>query len=634
MLESEVAPLMYVIGTAGHIDHGKSALVRALTGIDPDRLREEKERGLTIDLGFAWLKLPSGVEVSIVDVPGHERFIKNMLAGAGGIDLALLVVAADEGVMPQTREHLAILDLLGVSHGVVAVTKADLADAGLLGLAMADVREALAGTALEGAPIVPCSSVTGEGLGDLLTAIKAQLAGTPPKRDIGRPRLPIDRAFTIAGFGTVVTGTLCDGRLKVGDEVEVVPAGLRARVRGLQTHGRKVEVADPGRRTAVNLAGVPVESLRRGMVLALPGSLRPTTAVDVRLRAVGYLGRPIRHGLEVTFHTGAAEAPGRLVLLDCEAVAPGQSAWAQVRLAAPVAAVRGDRFIIRDPNDTLGGGTVADPQARRHRRYHVPTLEALKALEAGSPQDVLLLALERTGPAPLAAVVQEGGIGPAAARAAAGALAEAGRLVVLDGGELQDSSLLCTAEGLAALTARLREVLGGFHQASPLRPGMPREELRSRLGLAPRTFDSVLRFWRQEGEVRESGPLVSLPWHEPRLDPGQRARAEAYLAALRASPFAPSPSAVLDEGLLAYLETRGDIVRVADGVVFDAQAYREMVARITDYLREHGSVTLAQVRDMFGTSRKYAQALLEHLDEKRVTRRIGDERVLRGAPGA
>ncbi len=625
---------MYVIGTAGHIDHGKSALVRALTGIDPDRLREEKERGLTIDLGFAWLKLPNGIEVSIVDVPGHERFIKNMLAGAGGIDLALLVVAADEGVMPQTREHLAILDLLGVSHGVVAVTKADLVERDLLGLAVGDAAEALSGTTLEGAPIVPCSAVTGDGLGDLVSAIEAQLAGAAPKRDIGRPRLPIDRAFTVAGFGTVVTGTLCDGRLKVGDEVTIVPGEMRARVRGLQIHGRKVEVAEPGRRTAVNLAGVAPGSLRRGMVVAPPGSLRPTTVVDVRLRAVSYLGRSIRHGLEVTFHTGAAEAPGRLVMLDCDALAPGRSAWAQIRLATPVAVLRGDRFIIRDPNDTLGGGTVVDTQAKRHRRHHIPTLEALAALEAGSLQDVAALTLERLGPAPLPAIVQESGIGPAEAREAVRGLVEAGRVVVLGGGDLEEGSLLCTSAGLARLTARLEDILAGYHRAAPLRPGMPREELRSRLGLAPRVFDSLLALWRQRGDLKEVGVLAALPGYEPRLNPDQQAKAEAYLAALRANPFAPSPGLTPDDDLLAYLEGKGRIVRVQDGVVFDAGAYQEMVARITDYLRAHGSVTLAQVRDMFGTSRKYAQALLEHLDERRVTRRVGDERVLRGGSGA
>ncbi|HZU78032.1 MAG TPA: selenocysteine-specific translation elongation factor, partial [Dehalococcoidia bacterium] len=293
---------MYVLGTAGHVDHGKSTLVEALTGIDPDRLREEKERGMTIDLGFAWLTLPNGGEVSIVDVPGHERFIKNMLAGVGGIDLALLVVAADEGVMPQTREHLAILDLLGIHSGVVALTKADLVEQDWLELVQADVEETLAGTTLQGAPIVPCSAMTGQGLPELLAAIEAALAGTPAKRDIGRPRLPIDRAFTIAGFGTVVTGTLIDGSLRVGQELVVEPGRLRTRARGLQSHRQKVESLPPGTRAAVNVAGLATEELRRGMVLTTPGWLEPTIAVDVRLQAVRDLARPVRHNAQVTFH--------------------------------------------------------------------------------------------------------------------------------------------------------------------------------------------------------------------------------------------------------------------------------------------------------------------------------------------
>src|SRR2546425_6573355 len=281
---------MYTIGTAGHVDHGKSALVQALTGIDPDRLREEKERGLTIDLGFAWFTLPGGEEVSIVDVPGHERFIKNMVAGVGGIELALLVIAADEGVRPQTREHLAIIDLLGIEHGVVAVTKADLVEPDFLELAKAEAEEVIAGTSIEGASVIACSAFNREGLDDLMAALEDELAKLPVRRNNGRPRLPIDRAFKMSGFGTVVTGTLVDGSLRLGDEVEIVPGRLKSRVRGLQTHGRKVEVAPPGRRTAANLSGVAVDELERGMVVASPGFLKAVSTVDVRLRAVRYTG--------------------------------------------------------------------------------------------------------------------------------------------------------------------------------------------------------------------------------------------------------------------------------------------------------------------------------------------------------
>ncbi|MCX5998096.1 MAG: selenocysteine-specific translation elongation factor, partial [Chloroflexi bacterium] len=359
---------MYVLGTAGHVDHGKSALVEAMTGIDPDRLGEEKQRGMTIDLGFAWLKLPSGREVSIVDVPGHERFIKNMLAGVGGIDLALLVVAADEGVMPQTREHLAILDLLRVTMGVVVVTKRDLVDEELLELVKMEVKEVVASTTLAQAPIVAVSAKTGEGLPDLLAAIDSLLDVTPPRRDIGKPRLPIDRVFTMAGFGTVVTGTLIDGQLSVGQEVEIVPRGLKARLRGLQTHRTKLESVGPGRRVAANLAGVATSQLERGDVLTDPGWLTPTAVIDARVRLLAKLGRPLKHNTMVTFHSNAVEAENRVRLLDKEELKAGESGYAQFALARPVAVAKGDLFIIRSSEETLGGGEIIDTHPKRHRR--------------------------------------------------------------------------------------------------------------------------------------------------------------------------------------------------------------------------------------------------------------------------
>jgi selenocysteine-specific elongation factor len=620
---------MYVIGTAGHVDHGKSALVRALTGIDPDRLREEKERGLTIDLGFAWLTLPSGDEVSIVDVPGHERFIKNMLAGVGGIDLALLVIAADEGVMPQTREHLAIIDVLGIEHGVVAVTKVDLVEREFAELVAADAEEVLRGTTLAGSPTVLCSAVSGEGLEELVATLQSEMAKTPPKRDIGRPRLPVDRAFTMAGFGTVATGTLIAGSLKVGQEVEVLPAGLRARIRGLQTHGHKVETAAPGRRTAVNLSGVAVEELERGMVVATPGWLRPATVLDARLRAVGYLRRPLRHNITVTIHSGSAEVEGRLLLLDREEVPPGESAWAQLRLRQPVAVVKGDRFVVRDPNDTLGGGKIVDTQAQRHRRFHAPTIEKLEAMERSSPREAVLIAVAASEPVTMRSLADGLDLAEAEVRATVEAAIAAGELLALEAGSLGDSTLLLTAEGFAAVRERMRDILSEYHRQFPLRRGMPREELRSRLRLDYRAFDQLAALWAGRGEAKEWRDAVSLPEHEPRPDEAQQARAEEMLAALRAQPFSP-PALDGDDDLLSYLEDRGDIVWVDEGIVFAAEAYREMVERVVAHLKERQTVTLAQVRDLLATSRKYAQALLEHMDEQRITRRVGDERVLRG----
>ena len=624
---------MYVIGTAGHVDHGKSVLVEALTGIDPDRLREEKERGMTIDLGFAWLTLPSGREVSLVDVPGHERFIKNMLAGVGGIDLALLVVAADEGVMPQTREHLAILDLLGVGSGLLVVTKTDLVDDSFLELASADVLQVVEGTTLAGSPLVACSARTGAGLDELRRVLDERLETTPPKRDIGRARLPVDRSFTVAGFGTVVTGTLIDGVLEVGQEVEIVPGGTKARIRGLQHHRQQVERALPGRRTAVNLAGVAKGDVRRGQVLAPPGSLAPTTAIDVRLRALASLRRPLRHSTSLTLHVGSAEVPARLLLLDRPELRPGDEGWAQLRLAAPVAVVKGDRFVLRTPNDTVAGGEIVAARPKRHRRFHPPTLEAL-ASASGGLDETLLASLRRVEPAPLTALAGETDASPDELRSAVEALVAEGRVVAL--GEEPRSAALMTAEGFAALGERARSVLETYHREHPLRRGIPREELRSRLsapGGEERVFAAALARWTGAGMLVGAGASLALRGHAPTLTPDQQAQADAYLAALASSPYAPPTDRAPPADLLAYLEEAGQVVPVGQGVVFGAEAYRELVERITEHLRRESTITLAQVRDMFATSRKYAQALLEHLDRRRVTRRVGDARVLRERPG-
>jgi selenocysteine-specific elongation factor len=433
---------MFVIGTAGHVDHGKSALVQALSGIDPDRLQEEKDRGMTIDLGFAWLELPGGTEVSIVDVPGHERFIKNMLAGVGGIDLALLVIAADEGVMPQTREHLAILDLLGVQRGVLAVTKSDLVEPDFLELVAADVEEVVKGTTLEGSPLVCCSAYTRDGLDELLSVIEQRLSETEPKRDLGRPRLPIDRVFTIAGFGTVVTGTLIDGSFSVGQEVEIVPAiegghltALRSRLRGLQTHRSKVEQSQPGTRTAANLANVQPDQLWRGQVVTTPGWLRPSEAVDVRIKALESLSRPLRHNLHITFHSLAAEAPARLRLLEVDELLPGEETWAQVRLYKPTAVLKGDRFIIRDANDTLGGGVIVETQAKRHPRRRPGVIAALERQQSGDPSEAVYAAVAASEPAELRSVLARTDLSPEAAADAVGALLAGGRIVILGDGD-------------------------------------------------------------------------------------------------------------------------------------------------------------------------------------------------------
>ena len=396
---------MRVIGTAGHVDHGKSTLVAALTGIHPDRLKEEQQREMTIELGFAWLNLPNGEEVGIVDVPGHRDFIENMLAGVGGIDAALFVVAADEGVMPQTREHLAILDILQIENGVIVLTKVDLIDdPEWLDLVEADVHQVVQTTSLANAPILRVSARSGQGLDELKLAIQSTLAQKPPRPDLNRPRLPIDRVFTIAGFGTVVTGTLVDGTLRVGDEVELLPGGLRSRVRNLQSHKKKEDMAVPGSRTAVNLAGLDVDQVQRGMLVTHPGKYQPTQRIDCHFRLLADASAPILHNSEVKFFVGASEVVARLRLLGTEQLNPGEEGWLQLELQTPVVAVRGDRYILRrpSPGETLGGGVVVDAQpTRRHKRFDAAILKKLEAYRGGSPLDVLLQASLTMGAASL-----------------------------------------------------------------------------------------------------------------------------------------------------------------------------------------------------------------------------------------
>jgi selenocysteine-specific elongation factor len=615
---------LFVLGTAGHIDHGKSLLVKALTGIDPDRLREEKERGMTIELGFAWLRLPSGREVGIIDVPGHERFVKNMLAGVGGIDLALLIVAANEGVMPQTREHLAILDLIGVRRGIAVITKKDLVDEELLSLVRMEVEETLVPTVLAGSPIVTVSALTGEGLPELVAAIDKMLDKTEPKPDLGRPRLPIDRVFTIAGAGTVVTGTLIDGSLEVGQEVEIVPAGLRSRLRGLQTHKSRLDKAGPGSRVAANLVGVNTSQLQRGDVVTTPGWLEPTRLVTARLKLISYLPRPLRHGASVSFHTLAAEAMARVRLLDGDELAPGGSTWAQLSLETPLAIINGDRYIIRSPMETLGGGGIVEAHARRLRRFRPEVIANLEAREGGTADQAIMALLEAKQPLDTAALAAQGSLPADVAAAAVDSLVKQGKVVKLGSGE---SQLLFTRAGWEHLAGNVTDWLGEYHRRFPTRTGVPRLELSGRLKLGAPAAAALERL-AAEGVVVEEGGHVRLPGHAVRLTPAQQAKVAAFLKSLADSPYSPPAEALPGTDLLNMLVEQEKVVRVSDNIAFAAPTYREMVEKIKDRIKEKGKVSLGEVRDMFGTSRKYAQALLEHLDREKVTRRVGDDRVL------
>ena len=620
---------VYVIGTAGHVDHGKSALVQALSGIDPDRWAEEKARGLTIDLGFAWCELPSGRAVSIIDVPGHERFIKNMLAGVGGINLALLVIAADEGVMPQTREHLDILDLLDIDRGLVALTKVDLVDEEWIALVGEEIEGLLEGTALAGSQIAPVSALTGAGIEELRGLIDEQIDDLPPVPNQGRPRMPIDRSFSISGFGAVVTGTLLDGELSIGDPVVIEPGGIECRVRGLQSHEQSLDTAPPGARTAVNLSGVSAKDLERGMILTSPGWLAPTAAVDIRLRAVPGASKPLPHNATRTLHVGADEVQARVRLLEGDSLSPGDSSWAQLRLDRPIAAARGDHFVLRSADSTIAGGRIVDTRPRRHHRNDASTLEALQRLLDGSPDDTLLTVLQRMEPVRWDELVARSELAPDEAQAAIERQIADGSALVLDEGGLSDSAILMSGPGLGALAARAEATVTDYVNQFPLRAGLPREDLRSRVNLPQRAFAYLQQSLTESGRLIVNEGSFDLPARSVALTEEQQAQVDRLLPRLAEQGVRPDTDPTLDPELLEYLEAQHLVVRLTGGVNLDRQVYDRMVAETQALLEQQERATLADVRDRLGTSRKVAQAFLEHLDTNRVTRRVGDARVLR-----
>ncbi|MDP2873645.1 MAG: selenocysteine-specific translation elongation factor [Bacillota bacterium] len=669
---SERQSKQVIIGTAGHVDHGKTSLVRALTGVETDRLPEEKRREMTIDLGFANFSLPSGRRASIVDVPGHERFVGNMLAGATGIDLVLFVVAADEGAMPQTFEHLDILDLLGLEVGIIVLTKTDLVEPDWLEMVQEEVREATAGTFLAAAPIVPVSSRTGHGLDELVRRCDEALDRVSGKAAYGPARLPVDRVFTVAGFGTVVTGTLLSGRVAVEDRLELLPAGREVRVRSLQVHGEDRPLALAGQRIAVNLAGLERSEVARGEVLASPGAFSPGDRFDGELRLVGRAPRALRSRSRVHLHTGTSEVIGRLLLLDRLLLEPGESALVQFHSEAPLVLGARDRFIIRSysPVRTIGGGVVVDPHPPwRRRRLRgsrgAQALESLRARQRGDPAEALTRVLQGAGgPLPRIALLQQAqldsNLPPDDLEAAFAELLRRGSLRELDdAGQVMLSDLWeQTAEAALGWLAR-------YHGEWPLRRGAGRDELRAALlpGWAPRRFATYLHSLAAAGRVELQEDRVAAAGHRPVLegdlaelarwvqerfveggssppDRGELAREIAQAPQKlpsRGRPGGAVNAQLLFDQVFDYLLETAALVKVKDDIVF----HRDVLARISEhlvrFLEERGSVTVSDFRQLIGTSRKYAVPLLEYFDARRVTRREGDVRFPgpgAGSPGA
>lgn len=614
---------MRVIGTAGHVDHGKSTLVKRLTGINPDRLAEEKAREMTLDLGFAWMTLPDGETVGIVDVPGHRDFIDNMLAGVGGIDAVLLVIAADEGVMPQTREHLAILDLLGIANGLIVLSKTDLIDDDeWLELISGDIRAIVTGTSLTNAPIIPVSAHTAEGTETLLEELTHLLADVPPRPDTNSPRLAIDRIFTMSGFGTVVTGTLLGGSLRVGDEIEIQPTNLNGRVRGLQSYKQSVEVARPGSRVAVNLTGVDKHDLRRGDVLSLLGQMQPTRLIDVQFRHLPDAGRPLKHNSEVKLFTGAVQVSAHVRLLDDEVLPPDSEGWLQLRLSDPIAVSQHDRFILRYPSpaQTIGGGIIVDPHpARRWKRFQPQVIERLATRMRGTPAERIAQAANVTEPLNRAHLQQEVGYSDDELSAGLTEALAHGSII-----ELADGRYIAT-ESYQRMLWQMIDDLTTFHREEPLRVGMSRESMRSRLGIKGNTLNLYLDM--QDHIIAENG-LLRLPDHEVRFTPEQHAAIESLWQHMNYTPpsYSEAVEAVSEPVLRALIE-QGEVVQVQPEVIFSRTVYDDMVETTLAIIDADGAITAKALRDHFGTTRKYAIGLLEHLDALGVTRRDGDARV-------
>ncbi len=632
-----------ILGTAGHIDHGKTALVRALTGVDTDRLKEEKQRGITIELGFTSLPLPSGLRLGIVDVPGHEKFIDHMVAGATGIDLVILVVAADEGVMPQTVEHLEICRLLGIRTGLIALTKKDLVDEEMQALALDDVQDLIQGTFLEGKPIVPVSSTTGEGKEALLEAIEHCAREARERSTSGVARMPIDRVFTMKGFGTVVTGTLLSGRLALSETVEILPSGHRPKIRGIQVHNEQVADAAAGCRTAVNLQGIEKAAIRRGEILSEQGRFAPSYRVNASFHCLKNAPKALPNRFRVMVHWGTERVFGRIVFLDpIPAMEPGNTGWAQISVESPIFPVIGDRFIIRDfsTNHTLGGGVILDPRAQKFKAKHrdalIPWLERLKS-EAPEDKISYLVWKQGVGGCSLKELIASGQLGADEAQTTCSALVEKGELVEYD----PEQNAYVGSDAVQGLSSRILDLLRDFHRTSPYQRGMPKEALRSRLSESiPDKLVAFTAGWLAEkGEVAVEKDRMRCVEHQVHLTDKDEEMRRRILEALEEKGTMPPTVKDLEEKtgcaetrlrtLLEYLAEQNELIKVGEDLFYTVPVLKDLESRLVRHLEEKGEIQAGDFKTLSQTTRKYTIPLLEYFDRIRLTLRVGDRRVLR-----
>jgi selenocysteine-specific elongation factor len=628
-----------VLGTAGHIDHGKTTLVKALTGIETDRLKEEKARGITIELGFAYLDLPSGQRLGIVDVPGHEKFVKNMVAGAAGIDLVVLVIAADEGVMPQTREHLDICRLLGVEQGLVVLTKADMVDEEWLELVTDDVSEYLKGSFLDKAPILPVSSVKGDGIPELIAALD-DMAGSLEEQPASGPfRLPVDRVFTMKGFGTVITGTAIGGSVDLGQELMIYPQGLTSKVRGLQVHNQEEQKARRGQRTAVNLQGLDKENIERGNVLATPGSLVPSLWLDLQVKVLEEAQRPIKHRAPIRFHAGSVEIMGRVHTLDRDELKPGEEAFCQVRLDEPVALMAGDRYVLRSysPVHTIAGGVIMHPHPGRHKRGRPEIIADLETLRSGEAAEKVAVMARLAGERGVTSgeLVRLVALSPKELDGLVNQMLSKQELVRFD----KEGGRLIAASVQAELMKKAIDMVSQFHGQQPLKPGMPREELKQRLGknFEAKLFGHLLGKLTTGNQLVAEKDLLRLPQHKVRLAEDDAKLRQRFEQAYKDGGLAPPNLKDVIAGedpkqakqILGVMVNEGVLTRIKEDIYYHTPALQEIQRRLEEYLQANERMGAPQFKQLVGLSRKYIIPLLEYFDTKGVTMRLGDERVLR-----
>ena len=633
-----------ILGTAGHIDHGKTSLVKAISGTDTDRLIEEKRRGITIELGFASIDLPSGLHIGVVDVPGHEKFVKNMVAGATGIDVVAMIIAADEGVMPQTREHMEICSLLGVHYGFVVLTKIDMVDAEWLELVTEDVSDFMTGTFLEDSPIVPVSSITGEGIDEMIKVLDEYCSALPERSSTGLFRLPIDRVFSMKGFGTVITGTLVSGRIKNGEPVMIYPSGITSKIRGLQVHDKSVEESEAGLRTAVNFQGIDRHSVNRGDVLARPGTMIPSYMLDVNLQLLESNERPLKNRARVRLHIGTSQMPCNVILLDREKLEPGQSAPAQLRLEGPLTCMRDDRYVIRSysPVRTLGGGSVLNPAPPKHKRFREEIRDRMERLKKSTPETLTAMHIEIAGYREVSfrELIVLTNLPDKTLETILQKLMSDKTVIQTERSERR----FIHAATFNAFSAATIDILTRYHGKNPLKSGMSKGELRSKFPdiKTDRLFNQLLSMMIKAGEVEQMEDSIRLAGHKVTLETDMtelkdKIMAEYTAAGLQPPTFKDLCSSIGSEPsetrkVLMHLVDDGKLVKVKEDLFFHKAAISDLKDRLVGFLVENEDINTSQFKDLTGTSRKYTIPLLEHFDAASITLRVGDVRKLRRKP--